>query len=157
MPTPSVAKNLVKRALLEILDEYPDPQVISALWEHFGSACAYCPTRLSPRDRVATRDHLIPPGQQGSNHPTNLVLACGPCNDDRRDRPWETYLRQKCSTESEYDRRRLAILAWVDQDGGPVFQTSPALHELAQPHIDAALVAIDEAVRSLRAIRDGDA
>ena len=85
----------------------------------------------------------------------NLVLACGPCNDERRDQPWEEFLRNRCLTRREYDVRRRRILEWVRQYGGKELQTSQSLHEYAQLYIDSALGAVDAVVYVLRDIRDG--
>jgi hypothetical protein len=40
--------------------------------------CAYCETNLT--EQAATRDHDVPLCRGGSNHISNIVLACGPCN-----------------------------------------------------------------------------
>jgi hypothetical protein len=155
MPSIPTAKNMLRRALMEILDKPPTKREAVPLWEYFGSTCAYCSRPLERGDRSATLDHLVPQARQGSNHLANLVLACGPCNDERRDQPWEEFLRNRCLTRREYDVRRRRILEWVRQYGGKELQTSQSLHEYAQLYIDSALGAVDAVVYVLRDIRDG--
>jgi 5-methylcytosine-specific restriction endonuclease McrA len=35
------------------------------------------------RKRMPTADHLVPRDLNGSNHPRNQKLACGPCNSGK--------------------------------------------------------------------------
>lgn len=56
------------------------------LWScRFGQAkeapCFWCGRPMGFDD--ATVDHLIPRVKGGSNHLTNLVLSCDPCNQSR--------------------------------------------------------------------------
>jgi 5-methylcytosine-specific restriction endonuclease McrA len=46
------------------------------------AGCAYC-RRF---DTVLQVDHIIPISRDGTNHPSNLVPACGPCNSSKKNR-----------------------------------------------------------------------
>lgn len=41
----------------------------------------------------ATVDHVEQLAHGGSNHPDNLVPACGPCNSDRSNKPLQEFAR----------------------------------------------------------------
>lgn len=46
-----------------------------------GGACAYCGAALDVRSgSYDGLDHVTPRAAGGSNDPSNLVAACGPCN-----------------------------------------------------------------------------
>jgi 5-methylcytosine-specific restriction endonuclease McrA len=63
-----------------------------------GDACAWrcfycdgiiiCPNCYpdTPREYMATFDHFYPKSKGGGNTYGNLVLACGPCNQDKDDK-----------------------------------------------------------------------
>ncbi len=155
MPTSvSMAKNGIRRALMAILDEYPDERVIGDLWDHFYSRCAYCGRQLSPSVRGKGLDHLIPAAQGGSNQAANLVLACTDCNDNRRDLPWAAFLKS-VSEPAHVPERSGRIEAWVARHGGSARQRNDDLRAIAQPYIEAVLQACDDAKLALRKIRDG--
>jgi 5-methylcytosine-specific restriction endonuclease McrA len=40
--------------------------------------CSYCSRALSSLD--STVDHVVPLSRRGRDHPSNMVLACAPCN-----------------------------------------------------------------------------
>lgn len=45
--------------------------------------CHWCEILLQPD--AATIDHLVPRSRGGSDHETNLVASCAPCNVERAD------------------------------------------------------------------------
>lgn len=49
-----------------------------------GAICAYCGLRF--KLRRLTIDHVVPLSRGGTNALTNLVLACGPCNQSKADK-----------------------------------------------------------------------
>ena len=57
-------------------------------------------------------DHLYP---KGGNHISNHVLACGNCNDIKRNKKWEEFLKEKCKNdEVVYKERYNKIEEWKD-------------------------------------------
>lgn len=57
---------------------------LRALWEHYGGRCCYCRRQL--RRHEASVDHYLPQALGGTNHRSNLRLACKPCNGAKADR-----------------------------------------------------------------------
>lgn len=51
---------------------------IATLFERDGTGCFYCRCELT--EETATLEHVIPLARGGTNHLSNMVLACGPCN-----------------------------------------------------------------------------
>jgi 5-methylcytosine-specific restriction endonuclease McrA len=64
--------------------------------------CAYCYLRLS--FRTTTRDHVVPRSRGGSRGWANLVASCRWCNETKRDREVDEFLRSP-----ELLRRRLQV------------------------------------------------
>lgn len=66
--------------------------------------CAFCGRPLTlDQNKVgtpeyATMDHLIPRATGGKDEPTNLVLACAPCNQEKRDLPLIVFLIRRAAT-----------------------------------------------------------
>lgn len=49
-----------------------------------GWRCVWCKTDLGPwQCGVPTLDHVIPRSEGGTNEASNLITACGVCNDSR--------------------------------------------------------------------------
>jgi hypothetical protein len=67
MPSPSMAKNQMGRAVDAILD--PRPTQSEPIWEYFDSQCAYCGTTLSKADRVGHIDHAASGGGKPNGQP----------------------------------------------------------------------------------------
>lgn len=59
-----------------------------------GARCWYCRSPFLDLD-ASTIDHLVPRSHGGSWSLTNLVLACGPCNEAKADRPVVEFIRPK--------------------------------------------------------------
>lgn len=61
--------------------------------------CAYCECKLDlvgdNETRRATLDHVIPRSEGGPNHESNLVVACGPCNQAKGDMPLKEFITKK--------------------------------------------------------------
>lgn len=52
--------------------------------------CFWCGIEIALKRRTTHVDHLIPISKGGSNFPSNLVIACQPCNSRKSDKmPWE--------------------------------------------------------------------
>jgi hypothetical protein len=90
----------------------PDPTQLRAKHEAQGGLCFYCeqPAWLPPRDRSdlsnhraktrATREHLIHKCVGGTDHDSNIVMACAACNHERGDSPvatWKSYVLARAS------------------------------------------------------------
>jgi hypothetical protein len=156
MPTIPQAKNAITSALRQILDAQPSATVIAAMWIHFGAACAFCGLALDRDAREGHRDHLVARAAGGSNHPANLVLACGRCNgDERRNADWRSFLAAKCRTPRELEERSERISTWVAQHGGESFQQNEALQELVLNGRRSVFEALDLVADRFRAARDG--
>lgn len=119
--TTSQAKNLMRRAVDEIID--PGPRSIDELWQHFEARCAYCGKDLGRDRREGHIDHA---DAQRGNHLGNLVLACGSCNgDEKREESWRRFLRRKTANDAEFVARESRVLAWFELHPGPPRTHSP--------------------------------
>lgn len=49
--------------------------------------CYYCNVFLSKQE--ATVDHVVPKSLGGLNHPSNYVISCKPCNDNKGNNIYE--------------------------------------------------------------------
>jgi hypothetical protein len=108
MPSPSIAKNQMGRAVDAIIDPWPPSK--APIWAYFEAKCAYCGTSLSKAGREGHIDHATP---AGGNHLGNLVLACSPCNgDEKLDSDWRDFLNQKLSDPQIRQIRVAKIEAW---------------------------------------------
>ena len=109
MPSVSMAKNVMRRAMNEIIDPPPREADIAVMWKHFRDRCAYCDKPLVRSTRDWHRDHLDP---YGSNRIANRVLACSICNgDEKRERDWVEFLGAKAGTD--FAERKKRIDDWV--------------------------------------------
>jgi 5-methylcytosine-specific restriction endonuclease McrA len=54
-----------------------------------GNKCRYCGTT----DGEFHIDHIIPRARGGSDEPSNLCIACGPCNSSKNATPLEEWLQ----------------------------------------------------------------
>lgn len=59
--------------------------LIRSLAQRDGWRCCYCPTLLTLE--TATVEHFVSVTAGGTNHLTNLSLACGPCNEKAGHKP----------------------------------------------------------------------
>lgn len=57
---------------------------VKRLIERDGNLCVYCLTPFT-NNLPPTVDHVIPLAACGSNDDNNLVLACAPCNNIKKD------------------------------------------------------------------------
>ncbi len=94
-------------------------------------------------------DHLISAAAGGSNGVANRVLSCASCNgDEKRDMPWEEYLRRKVADDVIFDERRELIRRWTELPSpASVREFDPELLERATK---LAIKAFDDAVILLR-------
>jgi HNH endonuclease len=116
--TPSQVKNLMRRGLRLLVDPDPDPEERKDLYQFFRNKCAFC--GVSVENGSGDLDHLIPASKGGSNHLSNRVLSCKPCNaEHRRDKDWEQYLKSICRNQRTYLSRWRRIDTWMKRCGGP--------------------------------------
>ena len=143
------AKNVVTRALRAILDRELTRTEEALVWRYFKSACAYCGLRLWKKGRKGHLDHLV---HGGTNHISNRVLSCGVCNgDEKRDRPWRAFIKEKASSPGTLAARRRLILEWVKKH-----KPSHVPHgkeRLVEREIKRVVAQIDQSVLRLRAHR----
>lgn len=62
-------------------------KALRTAYQLHGGACFYC--RQAPAD--FTIDHVEAEACEGSDHIHNLVIACRPCNSQKRDTPIEAF------------------------------------------------------------------
>lgn len=62
--------------------------------------CVYCNTNLTYG--TATLDHVVPLSQGGQNATSNVLLACQFCNQAKRDRSIEQWIRDLTSVWSRW-------------------------------------------------------
>ena len=140
----SQAKNTMRRALRTLLDPPPKPAAQLPLREHFKHRCAYCDDPATPRDGHI--DHAAPDGGNGLG---NLLLACKRCNgDEKREMPWEEFLRKKASADGAvFEQRRQHILAW--------FHAHPRTRQAHTPEVEQALQAAEAAIEAFARAYNG--
>lgn len=150
MPSTSLAKNIMAKALREIIDRPPSARRTADLWAYFENRCCYCGVPLDPSSRRAHLDHLESAAEGGRNSISNMVLACATCNGDlKRQRPWREFLREMCPDPKVYSRRLAKIRDWLAQP-------RPAPHAAAQ-QVEKIILRttrlFDEAVAEVRRLR----
>ena len=104
------------------------------LLEKWDRTCAYCGKTEVPLEI----EHIVPRSKGGSNRPSNLALACRPCNRKKADRPIEVFLErqpavlQRIQARAEAPLRdaaavnatRWALFAALQASGLPVATSS---------------------------------
>jgi hypothetical protein len=60
MTTPSQAKNIIRKALQDVLDSQPSLSEKKRLREHFDNRCAFCIRPIDPQKRDGHIDHFVP-------------------------------------------------------------------------------------------------
>lgn len=151
--TPSQAKNAVSKALLEIIDPPLKATEERRLRAFFQNKCAYCGRETPPGGRTGHIDHLVPRQQGGTNHPSNLVLACNICNgDEKLDQSWQDFMAKKVFDKRQRQERIARIQAWISQERGPVRMSEKARASIHDASLRIAQ-AIDSEVEALREMR----
>lgn len=135
--TISQAKNLMRRALKDLVEGVPGLGEQQRLREHFKHCCAYCGGPAGPRE-----GHIDHADHDGGNSLGNLLLACRTCNgDEKREKSWRVFLEEKCGKEPHvFSQRCQAIEAW--KSAHPILPRSPA------PEVTAALAEAERAVEA---------
>lgn len=74
---------------LEISGEFT-PLDVNAAFRKQNGCCLYCGAKIKWRETQWEIDHFIPVSRGGTNDPSNIVVACMPCNRSKHDKmPWE--------------------------------------------------------------------
>lgn len=90
----AVPPTFKKELELNTRNRLNDPGILH-LWIKQDGRCAYCCKSLETlRYHV---DHIIPKAQDGSNHLTNLALACIHCNITKKDKSVLTFMLKMLS------------------------------------------------------------
>lgn len=133
--TLSQAKNLMRRALKDLVEGVPGLAEQQRLREQFKHCCAYCGGPAGPRD-----GHIDHADHDGGNSLGNLLLACKTCNgDEKREKSWSVFLEEKCGKDiALLAQRRQAIDAW--RANHPIPSRNPT------PEVAAALADADRAI-----------
>ena len=146
---PGYAKNIIKKALRAVLDPEPSKKEVAEIWKFFSSACAYCDRPLKKGAREGHIDHLDPATAGGTTHISNRVLSCSRCNGDEKvDRPWPKFLREKTKSPALFKNRRNRIKDWVARNVPS--QPTVINSELLTRETERAVAAFDKAVTKLR-------
>ena len=151
--TPSMAKNMIRRSLLAVIDPHPSKSEIDQLWKYFQSSCAYCGIEILRESRTGHLDHVVSSAMGGSNSIYNHVLSCSICNgDDKREESWQSFLPRKAIDQNLLTERHSRIAQWL----ALLPAQTPATQEI-QFQIDAiindAINNFDAAIKELRALR----
>lgn len=149
--SPSQVKNLMKRGLRLLLD--PDPELSERLraYEFFDYRCAYCGIEVKLGE--GDLDHLISAATGGSNHISNRVLSCKPCNaKEKREMAWKDFLTKKCPDEQVLVERQRKIEEWVNQNEGICTLSEESL-SLLENEYERVAAEYDAACRKIRDAR----
>jgi hypothetical protein len=107
------AKNILRRALSEIIDKSPTKAQKTLLYNTFGNHCAYCGIYITDKKRRHL-DHLVSVAHGGANHCSNRVLSCATCNEsEKKDMPWLEFLRLKSEDAHIFQHRKTEIEKWI--------------------------------------------
>ena len=153
--TPSMAKNQIKRSLVQIIDAHPNNVQKQQIWRHFDYKCAYCGIVIDPKSRKGHLDHLLAMKEGGSNDIYNFVLACNICNgDEKREMAWLEFLTNKCKElpDTIYTERLEKIENWQQQS--VIGQLDDQLLAQIDNIIKVAHANFEQSVEQMRALRD---
>ena len=155
--TSSQAKNAIFKALLEIIDPPLKSSEERRIRAFFENRCAYCTREIPAGGRTGHIDHLIPRQQGGTNHPSNLVLACNICNgDEKLDQGWRDFINYKVLDPTQRQERIGRIEAWISQEGGPISMPEQAQSIVREAH-SRVLQVLDLEISKLKQIRSNKA
>jgi 5-methylcytosine-specific restriction endonuclease McrA len=153
--TPSQAKNAIRRALAGVLDPHPSSSQVQQIWGFFDSSCAYCGQSLTRGTRDAHIDHLVSASAGGSNELGNFVLSCSICNgDEKREAPWEGFLRKKAVDDATFISRKDRIERWMSRCEAAII-VDAELRAALDEEIEHAISAFDRALQRVRRLKNG--
>ncbi len=150
------AKNIIRRAFREIVDPRPHKDQLDLIWKHFQSECAYCGRSVKRGAKEAHIDHLLSSSEGGKNDLSNLVLSCAGCNEsEKRDSPWEVFLKLKATPEAIYQARRERIVAWQTVNHTESIAANSDLLKKAEEMAEEVVALFETNVRRMRDIKRG--
>ena len=151
--TPSQLKNAVPPCFRAIIDPYPKLEHFDRVWERFESKCIYCAKALSRGNRDAFCDHLLPFAEGGANDIGNFALTCAKCSDEKKNEPWESFLRKKVSDENLFRSKKNKIEKWLKDNSEEHRLISEELRNALAAASSKVRAEIDSAVKDLKAKR----
>jgi hypothetical protein len=155
--TTAYVKNIIRRGFSELVDPSPTRDEHEMVRTHVENRRAYCGELLRRGAKEGHIDHLVAASQGGANALGNRVLSCASCNErEKLDRPWETFLREKATSDAVLLKRRERILEW--QQAHPVSngQWRQELISFARSRADEVVTCSDRAVAEVRHRADGE-
>src|SRR3954464_5670676 len=112
-PSPSKVKNYMRRGLRMLLDPELKKTERQRVIEYFEHNCAYCGVLIE--EGSGDLDHLISAARGGTNHISNRVFSCKPCNaEEKRETDWQDFLHKKYGESSIFVERKNKIEKWID-------------------------------------------
>lgn len=84
------------------------------LLEYFNDRCCYCGVSIDRK--TLSQDHLIPMNKThlGLHAWGNVTPCCGPCNNEKQQKPWDEFIVTK-GTPTEIEKRFKLINAFVSE------------------------------------------
>lgn len=152
--SPSMAKNIVRRCLWNLVDPGPTKAFKEKIWEYFDSRCAYCGDKLERDNRRGHIDHLIPVSSDVHQSRSIFVLACEKCNGyKKRDRDWREFLTTCCGEDDiALDARRTRIEKWVGECASTSKKLSPDVVDALYKAEEAIISALEGHVENIRSL-----
>jgi CRISPR/Cas system Type II protein with McrA/HNH and RuvC-like nuclease domain len=96
-------------------------------------------------------DHLVPASAGGANAIGNRVLSCALCNEkEKRDQPWEEFLKSKVRSPEQFAVRRQRILDWQKEHPTPTGPDHQRLINLALGKANEISYLFDQSVDEIR-------
>jgi uncharacterized protein (UPF0332 family) len=95
----------------------------------------YVKTGKIPKDLARIYNDLFERMQGGTNHPSNLVLACNICNgDEKLDQRWQDFIAQQVLDHARRKERLDRIEAWISQEGGAITMSEQTQGIIREAH-----------------------
>ena len=137
-----------------LLDDQTEEDALSVAILRLGDQCVYC--GVSGKQVVLQGDHLHPQSQGGITRAGNIVPSCGPCNYERHNMPWQSFLRQKAGSPNSVPRTGAQIEAQLDRIERYIREFGKNAHDRLEEALSAEQWQIYRATKLiLQALTDG--
>ena len=75
------------------------------LLNYFDNQCCFCGKEIDVK--TISQDHLVPMNKTslGLHSWGNVVPCCQNCNNEKQQRPWDEFLKNKCNSKAIFKRR----------------------------------------------------